>query len=323
MFWFFRGNNLKGISRPNLDMLLNLLHRFGDIPLPTQRPRHGRRPTALRRPTDRHCWPRLTDRRPTPADWPTGWQVESQAPAEGFLGPSVGPTHRKKKSKKASGVYTQKLFIHQKTGPVLVYTPRKWLYTKNKHSPDNQLFAFYEVFLFVKPMLVYTPQNWLYTKTKDPRFGVYTPKMLIHQKPGFYIHQKHIYTRKTQNKICGMLGCSEVGEGQGHGCWVSLWSVGLVGSCRQSPMEYLVEPVCLAHCIVLCFVLGHLMCCLFSGPWYISVFSRIGQIPRRDSQGFSLFPTQGLCFRVLYNSLQTLASQTGGSCKQVVADAKG
>ena len=98
-----------------------------------------------------------------------------------------------------------------------------------------------------------------------------------------------------------MLGCSEVGEGQGHGCWVSMWSVGLVGSCRQSPMEYLVEPVCLAHCIVLCFGLGHLMCCLCSGPWYISVFSRIGQIPRRDSRVFSLFPTQGLCFRVLYN----------------------
>ena len=150
--------------------------------------------------------------------------------------------------------------------------------------------------------------------------GVYTPKMLIHQKPKtpvlVYTPQKCLYTRnqvfiytrntytpeKHRNKICGMLGCSEVGEGQGHGCWVSLWSVGLVGSCRQSPMEYLVEPVCLAHGIVLCFVLGHLMCCLFSGPWYISVFSRIGQIPRRDSQGFSLFPTQGLCFRVLYNS---------------------
>ena len=171
--------------------------------------------------------------------------------------------------------------------------------------------------------------------------GVYTPKLIIHQnqRPPFWcIHPKndytpetrflytpetHIHQKTTRKKICGMLGCSEVGEGQGHGCWVSLWSVGLVGSCRQSPMEYLVEPVCLAHCIVLCFVLGHLMCCLFSGPWYISVFSRIGQIPRRDSQGFSLFPTQGLCFRVLYNSLQTLASQTGGSCKQVVADAKG
>ena len=111
--------------------------------------------------------------------------------------------------------------------------------------------------------------------------------MIIHQKQGFcYTPETHIHQKTTRKKICGMLGCSEVGEGQGHGCWVSLWSVGLVGSCRQSPMEYLVEPVCLAHGIVLCFVLGHLMCCLFSGPWYISVFSRIGQIPRRDSQGF-------------------------------------
>ena len=284
-------------------MFLNLLHRFGDIPLPTQRPRHGRRPTALRRPTDRHCWPRLTDRRPTPADWPTGWQVESQAPAEGFLGPSVGPTHRKKKVLKKLLVYTPKNCLYTKKQapfwcihPENDYTPKtstpqttNFLHFTRCFCLWNQCWCIHPKTDYTPkpktPVLVYTPQKWLYTRNK------------------VFIYTRNTYTpEKHRKKICGMLGCSEVGEGQGHGCWVSLWSVGLVGSCRQSPMEYLVEPVCLAHGIVLCFVLGHLMCCLFSGPWYISVFSRIGQIPRRDSQGFSLFPTQGLCFRVLYNS---------------------
>ena len=200
-------------------MFLNLLHRFGDIPLPTQRPRHGRRPTALRRPTDRHCWPRLTDRRPTPADWPTGWQVESQAPAEGFLGPSVGPTHRKKKGLKKLLVYTPKNCLYTKKQapfwcihPENDYTPKTSTPQTTNFLHFTRCFCLWTKFWCIHPKNAYTP------KTKDPRFGVYTPKMLIHQKPGFYIHQKHIYTRKPPEKKS--VGCWDVqrwGRARGMG----------------------------------------------------------------------------------------------------------
>ena len=254
-------------------MFLNLLHRFGDIPLPTQRPRHGRRPTALRRPTDRHCWPRLTDRRPTPADWPTCRQVESQAPAEGFLGPSVGPTHRKKCFKKASGVYTQKMIIHQKQAPFWCIHPEND-YTPKTSTPQTtnflhftRCFCLWTKFWCIHPKNAYTP------KTKDPRFGVYTPKMIIHQKQGFYIHQKHIYTRKTQKTNLWDAGMFR--GGGGPGAWVlGLLVVGRSGRIMSAITDGVpswASLSCPLHRLVFCFGASDVLF-IFWALVYISIF---------------------------------------------------
>ena len=52
----------------------------------------------------------------------------------------------------------------------------------------------------------------------EKRSGVYIPKMIIHQKQGFRIHQKHIYTRKTQKKNLWDAGMFR--GGGGPGAWV-------------------------------------------------------------------------------------------------------
>ena len=274
MFWFFRWNNLKGISRPNLDMLLNLLHRFGDIPLPTQRPRHGRRPTALRRPTDRHCWPRLTDRRPTPADWPTGWQVESQAPAEGFLGPSVGPTHRKKKGLKKLLVYTPKNCLYTKKQapfwcihPENDYTPKtstpqttNFLHFTRCFCLWNQCWCIHPKTDYTPkpktPVLVYTTQKWLYTRNK------------------VFIYTRNTYTPENHQKK-NLWDAGMFRGGGGPGAWVlGLLVVGRSGRIMSAITDGVpswASLSCPLHRLVFCFGASDVLF-IFWALVYISIF---------------------------------------------------